>query len=379
VFMAFPPQFGGASLRPTTIPIMRPPYRWQLRTRTLELGERTFIMGVVNVTPDSFSDGGEHFEPAKAVEHGLRMLDEGADIIDIGGESTRPGTAVLGDADGVANALPAGEELRRVLPVVRGVLRARPDAVISVDTYKAAVARAVVDEGAEIVNDVSGLQWDPAMVVACSELRCGVVIMHTRGTPREWRNLPREVDMVSLVEHDLGNRLQVALARGIQRQRIVIDPGFGFGKNFEENYPLLAHLEQLHRLGFPLLTGTSRKGFIGRTVGEARKAGFSTALRPARNDEGRAGSSTVVAAATSARNDDGRAGSSTPLRAARNGETLREERRTDGDVRPNERLSGSLAAMVASILRGVHIVRVHDVKPAVEAAAVADAVLMAES
>jgi dihydropteroate synthase len=289
----------------------------------LELGERTLIMGVVNVTPDSFYDGGSFLAAEKAVEHALRLLDEGADILDVGGESTRPGAHVGGDEDPVAGTpkpiVSAEEELRRVMPVLEGVLRARPDAVISVDTYKAAVARATVAAGAEIVNDVSALQWDPQMASACAELGCGVVLMHTRGKPGQWRSLPREPNLVSLVEHELADRAQVAVERGIQPNRIVIDPGFGFGKNFEENYPLLASLGQLHRLGFPLLAGTSRKSFIGRTVGT----------------------------------------------------------RSAQDAPPSERLYGSLAAMVASILRGAHIVRVHDVKPAVEAAAVADEVLAA--
>ena len=205
------------------------------------------------------------------------------------------------------------------MPVLQGILRARPDALLSVDTYKSAVARAAVDAGAEIVNDVSAFQWDLQMARTCAELECGVVLMHTRGQPDEWRALPPEANITSVVEHDLANRLQVAFERGVQRSRIVLDPGFGFGKNFEENYPLLAHLDQLHRLGFPLLAGTSRKSFVGRTVSQ-------------------------------------RTGQETP---------------------PSARLYGSIAAMVASILRGAHIVRVHDVRPAVEAAAVADKVLVA--
>jgi dihydropteroate synthase len=300
---------------------MRPRYRWQLRSRTVGLGERTLIMGVVNVTPDSFSDGGSFLAPEKAVEHALRLLDDGADLLDIGGESTRPGARVAS-----AEATPSekqvvteDEELRRIMPVLEGILRARPDALLSVDTYKSAVAGAAVGAGAEIVNDVSAFQWDPQMASTCAELQCGVVLMHTRGQPEQWRNLPPETDITSLVEHDLANRLQVAFERGVQRSRIVLDPGFGFGKNFEENYPLLAHLDQLHRLGFPLLTGTSRKSFVGRTLSK-------------------------------------RTGHQTP---------------------PSDRLYGSIAAMVASILRGAHIVRVHDVKPAVEAAAVADEVLAA--
>lgn len=278
-------------------------------------------MGVVNITPDSFSDGGLYLEPEKAVAAGLQMLDEGADILDLGGESTRPGTSVAADTNVSESGTPvtAHEELSRVLPVLQGILRERPDAILSVDTYKAAVARATVAAGAEIVNDVSGLQWDGEMAGVCAELQCGVVLMHTRGRPNEWRTQPHELAITSLVEHDLANRLQVALERGIARQRIVVDPGFGFGKNYDENYPLLANLDRLQHLGFAVLAGTSRKGFVGRTVGE----------------------------------------------------------RQGKDVAPSKRLHGSIAAMVASILAGAHIVRVHDVQPAVEAAAVADAVLKA--
>jgi dihydropteroate synthase len=302
---------------------MRPRYRWQLRSRSLELGERTAIMGIVNVTPDSFYDGGSFLASEKAVEHALCLLEEGADILDLGGESTRPGAHVGGEETNPAGTakpiVSAEEELRRVMPVLEGVLQARPDAVISVDTYKAAVARAAVGAGAEIVNDVSALQWDSQMVSACAELGCGVVMMHTRGKPAQWRSLAHDPNLISLVERELENRLQFAMERGVQPNHIVIDPGFGFGKNFQENYPLLANLGQLHRLGFPLLAGTSRKSFIGRTIG-------------------------------------GRSGQDAP---------------------PSDRLYGSLAAMVASIFQGAHLVRVHDVKPAVEAAAIADEVLAA--
>ena len=301
---------------------MRPYFRWQVRSRTLELGRRTLIVGVINVTPDSFSDGGEFLQPERAVQHALQMLDDGADILDVGGESTRPGARIAGNEPS-AKAKPVvteEEELRRVMPVLRGILQARPGTVISVDTYKSGVARAAVGAGAEIVNDVSGFQWDPEMGRTCAELQCGVVLMHTRGQPEDWRNLPCEPDITAAVEHDLANRLQIALERGVGRTRIVLDPGFGFGKNFEENYPLLAHFDQLHRLGFPLLAGTSRKSFVGRTVGK----------------------------------------------------------RSGKDAPPSDRLFGSLAAMVASILRGAHIVRVHDVKPAVDAAAVADEILVAK-
>ena len=304
---------------------MRPRYRWQLRSRSLELGERTLIMGVVNVTPDSFYDGG-HFLPAdRAVEHALRLLDEGADILDIGGESTRPGarvqheesSPVLPDKPSVS----AEEELSRIMPVLDGILRARPAAILSVDSYKAVVAQAAVGAGVEIVNDVSAFQWDPEMASVCANLKCGVVLMHTRGKPEHWRKLPHEVNVIGMVEQELAHRVEVALERGVESSRIVLDPGFGFGKNFEENYPLLADFRQLHRLGLPLLAGTSRKSFVGRAIGK----------------------------------------------------------RTGQDVPASNRLSGSLAAMTISILQGAHIVRVHDVKPSLEAAAMADAVLAAGS
>ena len=301
---------------------MRASYQWQLRSRTLALGTRTLVMGVVNVTPDSFFDGGKFLDPESAVAHALRLLDEGADILDIGGESTRPGSPVLPDEPGSKQPVTEDEELRRVMPVIEGILKVRPGSVISSDTYKSGVARRAIEAGAEIVNDVSALQWDAAMARTCGDLQCGVVLMHTRGRPTEWRDLPHASDITSLVVHDLANRAQIALESGIKRQCIVMDPGFGFGKNFDENYPLLANLGRLQKLGFPLLAGTSRKSFIGRTVGR---------------------------------------------------------RRGEEAVGPGERLYGSLAATVASILHGAHIVRVHDVAPAVEAAAVADEVLKASA
>jgi dihydropteroate synthase len=299
---------------------MRALYRWQLRSLSIDLGTRTFIMGVVNVTPDSFSEGGRFFEPQAAIAHALELLDRGADILDIGGESTRPGTPVLTNERPEKPIVSEDEELRRVMPVIEGVLKARPEAIVSIDTYKSGVARRAVEAGAEIVNDVSAFQWDAAMASTCKELKCGVVLMHTRGRPIEWRHLPAESDIATLVVHDLADRVQVALDHGVAREHIVLDPGFGFGKKFEENYPLLAHLDQLQQLGFPVLAGTSRKSFIGRTIGKPRGG---------------------------------------------------------KDAPPAERLYGSLAAMVASILRGAHIVRVHDVKPALEAAAIADEILVA--
>jgi len=300
---------------------MRPVFQWSLKTRTLELGKRTRIMGIVNVTPDSFSDGGKFLDCGKAVEHAESLLAEGADIIDIGGESTRPGAHVVADAShpsvGQA-AVNAKQELERVLPVIAELTKRHPDIVISVDTYKAEVARASVDAGAEIVNDVSGLRWDPAIAPTLAQLRCGVVLMHMRGRPEEWRSLPPPDDVVGLVNRELNQWAEAAMSGGVRRESIVLDPGFGFGKKFDENYPLISNFSDLQSAGFPLLVGTSRKSFVGRT------------LRVAGNDA--------------------------PL---------------------DERLFGTIATQTALILKGAHIVRTHDVKASAEAAKVADAILHA--
>ena len=290
--------------------MQRPGFQWRLRTRTLELGARTLVMGILNVTPDSFSDGGKFLARDHAVAHALKMLDDGADLLDIGGESTRPGTPVA------ESGIPAAEELRRTMPVIEDVLRERPDAILSVDTYKAEVARAAVNAGCEIVNDVSALRWDEQMTATVKELDCGVILMHTRGRPQEWRNLEPSADIVAEVKDDLRDYAQAALASGIAKDHVMLDVGIGFGKKFDQNYPLLAGLDQLRDLGFPLLVGTSRKSFIGRTLAE-----------------------------------DGK------------------------DAPSDQRLHGSLAAATASILNGAHVVRVHDVKAAVEAIKIADEIL----
>ena len=290
--------------------MVRPRHVWRLRSRTFELGPRTLVMGILNVTPDSFSDGGKFLSHDHAVGHALQMLAEGADLVDIGGESTRPGAKVA------ESGVSVDEELRRIMPVVEDIRRERPEAIISVDTYKAAVARTAIQAGAEIVNDVSALRWDALMPATLADLGCGAILMHARGRPEEWRSLPPSLDIVAEVKNDLRAWSEGALAAGIDRDRLVLDPGFGFGKSFEENYPLLAGLGQLHELGFPLLSGTSRKSFIGRTL-------------------------------------------------ARDGE----------DAPVGERLYGTLATVTASVLQGAHVVRVHDVKAAVEAVKVADEIL----
>ena len=291
---------------------MRPIFQWDVGRRRIELGKRTLVMGVLNVTPDSFSDAGQFHSAEDAVQQGLRLLAEGADLLDVGGESTRPGVRVGPNA-----TVPAEEELLRVLPVIEGLKKAKADILISVDTYKAAVARAAIDMGAEIVNDVSGLRWDPQMAATLGQLGCGVVIMHTRGTPEDWRDLPLEPRIVQIVEQELHTAAQKATTSGVHHDRIVLDPGFGFGKRFENNYPLLAKLEDLHSVGFPLMVGLSRKSFLGQTAS---------------------------------------------IRIA-------------GELGPKERLHPSLAAAVIAAMKGAHIVRTHDVRPTVEALAIADAVL----
>ena len=294
---------------------------WRLRTRALELGRRTLVMGVVNITPDSFSDGGRFLDPEAAVTHALRLLDEGADILDLGAESTRPGSRAGGAAGSeVAPAVSAEEEQARLLPVLEGILAARPQAIVSVDSYKAATARAALAAGAEIVNDVSGFRWDSVMAAACAGFKCGVVLMHTRGRPEDWRTQPQLApdELLAAVRSGLAASLAVAAQAGIEPQSIVLDPGYGFGKRFDENYTLLARQAELLALGRPLLAGLSRKSFLGRTLA--------------------------------------------PLHAGK-----------DAPVEARE--AASLAAMVAAILHGASIVRVHAVRPAVEAALIADAVL----
>jgi dihydropteroate synthase len=286
---------------------------WKLRTRSLPLGDRTLVMGILNTTPDSFSDGGAFATPARAIEHALAMFDEGADMVDIGGESTRPGKR---------EPLGIQEEIDRVLPVLEGVLRHRRESILSIDTYKSATAAAALEAGAEIVNDVSGLSWDDAMAQVCAASSCGVVLMHLHGPPGEWRELP-PMDgnaMVALIKRELSERVEQAMQAGIERERIVLDPGFGFGKAFERNYFLLAGLEELSRLGQPLLAGVSRKAFLGRTLSHLYQG---------------------------------------------------------VEVPAGSRGTASLAAMTAAILAGAQLVRVHDVRPAREAAAIADSVLHA--
>lgn len=292
--------------------------RWQLRTRTLELGERTLIMGVVNVTPDSFSDGGAFLRTEDAVTHALHCLEEGADLLDLGAESTRPGSR----AGGTAPAVSADEEQARLLPPLEGILKAVPQAVVSVDTYKAATARAAVAAGAEIINDVSGFTWDDEMAAVCAATRVGVVLTHTRGKPDQWRTQQQLAPdaVLAMVRDGLASSIDAARNAGIPLDAVVLDPGYGFGKRFGENFSLLKHQAELLSLRRPLLAGISRKSFLGHRLAPLY------------------------------------GGMSAPVEAREN---------------------ASLAAMVAAILHGASIVRMHNVRPAVEAARIADAILAA--
>jgi dihydropteroate synthase len=295
---------------------------WRLRTSTLQLGARTLVMGVVNITPDSFSDGGFYLDPEAAVARALQLLEEGADVLDLGAESTRPGSRAGGISESAEEpAVSATEEQDRLLPVLEGIRRARPNAIISVDTYKASTARAAFAAGAEIINDVSGFTWDAEMAPACASSQAGVVLMHTRGRPEEWRTQQQLAPdaVLAMVRDGLASSLRIATAAGVAPESIVLDPGYGFGKRFGENYGLLARQQRLLILGRPLLAGVSRKSFLGHTL-----APLYGAAAPA-------------------------------------------------DAREN----ASVAAMVAAILNGASLVRMHSVRPAVEAAHIADAILAA--
>jgi dihydropteroate synthase len=223
----------------------------------LEFGRQPVVMGIVNATPDSFSDGGRFFDPQAAIDHGLRLVDDGADILDVGGESTRP----------YAQPVEADEERRRVIGVVQA-LAERTDVPISADTSKAIVAAEALAAGAEIINDVTAFTGDPAMLPLAVETGCGVCAMHMLGTPQTMQNDPRYDDVVAEVCAYLAGRRDALIAAGIDASRIALDPGIGFGKAHEHNITLIGHCGKLHELGCPLLVGHSRKGFIGKLIGE---------------------------------------------------------------------------------------------------------------
>jgi len=292
----------------------RPLYRWQLRTRTLELGSRTHLMAIINITPDSFSgDGLSRVTVEEAIAAAVHAHDNGADMLDLGAESTRPG----------ATPITATEEQARLLPVLEGLMRERPQAIVSVDTYHASTARAAVRAGVEIVNDVSGLEWDSDMACTVAASGCGLVLMHARGRPAQWKLQTRlqSSKVLPIVFSGLCERITLAEASGLSSERILIDPGFGFGKVDHENMVLLAGLPRLHELGRPILVGLSRKGFLANLVHPFQSADL-------------------------------------PI--------------------PEARRVATIAGNVAAILAGAHVLRVHELAAAREAAAVADALLEAE-
>lgn len=266
--------------------------------RELVLGERTLVMGILNITPDSFADGGAHLDLERAVDAGLRMVADGADILDVGGESTRPGADEVG----------AEEEMRRVLPVIERLAR-ETGALISIDTYKAAVAREAVARGATIINDISGLQYDPELGAVAARTQAALVLMHTRGRSRTMHEHATYDDVVRDVARELSQSIDRAISAGVRRESLILDPGFGFAKRAAHSYTLLARLPELADLDRPILSGPSRKSFLKEALGE----------------------------------------------------------RT-----PAEREWGTAAAVSASVLFGAHIVRVHGVRAMADVVRVAD-------
>jgi dihydropteroate synthase len=277
-------------------------FRLKLRSGTLLLGERTLVMGVLNVTPDSFSDGGKFLEPEAAAEQAFAMEKAGADLLDVGGESTRPGSQETS----------AAQELDRILPVLEA-LRGRLKIPISVDTRRAAVAELALRAGADIINDISGLKHDPRIADVAARQRAPLVLMHMRGEPRTMQAGPFARNVIKDVMQGLRRSVAVARKAGVAKSQIILDPGIGFGKTFAQNFELLQKLRQLAKLGYPLLVGTSRKGFLGAALA--------------------------------------REGKPAP---------------------PGERIWGTAATVTASVLNGAHIVRVHDVAEMVQVARVAD-------
>ena len=309
--------------------LVRKIFRLQLAKRTLVLGKKTIVMGVLNITPDSFSDGGEFFAPRKAIQQALALAKAGADILDIGAESTRPGSAEISVV----------EELRRLLPVLQA-LRGRLKIPISVDTRKSSVAEIVLGAGAEIINDVSALRFDPRMAEVVADKKSGLILMHMRGEPATMQATSFAKNVIQDVTKGLHASVSVALRAGVRKSQIVLDPGIGFGKSFPQNYELLRRLPDVAKLGYPLAVGTSRKAFLGHTLALAKEGAF-----------------------------DERAQHS--ARAIKELSTLRSGK----PVRSEERLFATAATVAASILGGAHIVRVHDVAEMAQVAAVTDRVL----
>src|ERR1700722_2300291 len=283
-------------------------FRLRLRSRTLILGERTLIMGVLNITPDSFSDGGEYLDTEAAIARALQLERDGADILDVGGESTRPGAAAVSPED----------ELRRILPVIQQ-LRGKLRIPMSVDTRSGEVGEAALDAGAEIVNDVSALRADPRLAEVARHARAHLILMHMRGTPRTMQQGPFARDVIQDITAGLREAIARAKRSGLAKTQLLLDPGIGFGKKYEQNFEILARLPEFARLGCPIVIGTSRKAFLGKALAAPG----------------------------------------------------------DPSAQPGERLLGNAATVTASILGGAHIVRVHDVAEMVLVARVADQIINA--
>ena len=275
-------------------------YMLELGLKTLDLSARTHLMGVLNVTPDSFSDGGKFFKLEKAVKQGLKLAEEGADIIDVGGESTRPGS----------EPVTIDEELRRVIPVIEELTK-RIQVPISIDTYKSRVAKEALDSGASMVNDISGLRYDPEMKKVVAEYDVPVVLMHIKGTPKNMQESPKYENLLEEIKSYLNQSISIAEEAGIGEDKIIIDPGIGFGKTLDDNLKILKNLVEFKSLGKPVMIGVSRKSFIGKIL----------------------------------------------------------------DLPTDERLEGSLASMAVAIMNGANILRVHDVKESKRVAKLVDAIL----
>jgi len=244
--------------------MFRKRFEWKIRDKTLQLGERTLVVGVLNITPDSFSDGGKYLDPDRAFAHAIDLEEQGADIIDIGAESTRPGAVRISEA----------EELRRLVPVLKR-LHNKLTIPLSVDTYKSAVAQKALDLGADIINDPSALTFDPDLARTVGQANAGLILNHMRGSPETWLKLPPLKDAMQVILKELDAAVHRAMRAGLDRKQIVIDPGLGFGKRKEQNAEILGQLETLARLEMPIMTGPSRKHFLARESQEGTE--FATA------------------------------------------------------------------------------------------------------
>jgi dihydropteroate synthase len=307
----------------------RPQFEINIGGRKVRLGQRTLIMGVLNVTPDSFSDGGRYFDPVRAIQHGVELARTGADWIDVGGESTRPGS----------QPITVDEELRRVLPVVRGLRRKLRTVPISIDTTKAEVAVQALDAGASVLNDISGLRFEPRLAEVARRYRVPLILMHSRARPETMQQKPFAQDVWRAVMRGMETSVERALAAGVRRSQIILDPGLGFGKSRRQNYEILAGLAKLQRFRLPILVGSSRKSFVQAIVaGE----GFEVSVSTRRAIHAPSGG---AAAGPSPRQDF------------------------------SDLAIGDAAAVVAAILGGAHIVRVHDAGAILPAVRIADALL----